>query len=185
MADQDALSGFDFSSFGGSGLFVKFQADKPVTLRVLTVDPVVQTQEFKDDKTGEITLSTKFCFIVYNFTEGKAQILSASPGIAKKIGEIHADPDFGANIRAVDIKISPTGESLRRKYELQVLQKTNEMTNKQIKEAQAIDLDKNVKDGTRMSLWTQEKPKPSEDDGEDPGTEDDEEEPINLDDIPF
>ena len=93
MSENDALSKFDFSSFGGSGLFVKFEAGKPLTLRVLTVDPVVQQQEFEDSK-GEITLTTKFCFIVYNFTDEKAQILSASPGVAKKIGEKRPDVDF-------------------------------------------------------------------------------------------
>lgn len=179
MAEDDALSKFDFSSFGGSDLFLKFEAGKPITLRVLTTDPVVQQQEFTDEKTDEVTFSTKFCFVVYNFTDNKAQIMSASPTIAKKIGELHVDPEFGANIKGIDLRISPTGEKLTRRYDLQVLPKARELTQEQIAEARKINLDDKVKDGSRMSLWKPKKeelPDPIEDLGG---------EPINIDDIPF
>lgn len=196
MSEQDALSKFDFSSFGGSGLFVKFEAGKPLTLRVLTTDPVVQQQEYEDDKTGEVTLSTKFCFVVYNFTDEKAQILSATPAIARKIGELHVDPEFGSNIKQIDVRISPTGEKLTRRYDIQVLPKARELTSAQIKEAQSIDLDEKVKDGTRMGMYkpvetrgyetakaTAETLRPAE--KEDEVTTEFGDEPINLDDIPF
>jgi hypothetical protein len=207
MSDTDALKGFDFGQFTGGGLFLKFEAGKPITLRVLTVDPMVTTQTFEASD-GEINVSTRFSFIVYNFTDGRAQILSASPGVAKKIGDIHADEDFGANIKKVDLKITPTGDKLTRRYEIQVLPKANEMTAEMIKEAQAINLDEKVKDGGRMSLYdpkTQPEPgktKPvavpangGEDDDKDivlskldmanEVDEIKEDEPINLDDIPF
>lgn len=195
MPEQDALSTFDFSTVGGSGLFVKFEAGKPLTLRVLTTDPVVANVAYEDKDTGETTVTTKFSFIVYNFTAGKAQILSASPSIARKIGELHVDPDFGANIKKIDIKISPTGEKLKRKYDIQVLLQAKELTSDMVKEAQAINLDDKV-EGDRMSLY--EPPKtPLTDQAEEgptaptPGTpedvviEDIGDEPINLDDIPF
>lgn len=186
MAEQDALKTFDWSGFSGGGLFLKFQAGKPVTLRVLTVDPVVTTKEFTN-KDGEINLSTQFSFIVYNFTDEKGQILSASPSVARKIGELHADTDFGADIRKIDIKITPTGEKLQRKYDIQVLPNPNQLTNEQIKECAAIKLDEAVKDGTRMSLYDPERvveKKPSEEE-QDVVIEDIGDEPINLDDIPF
>lgn len=191
MAEADALSKFDFSKVTKPSLFVKFEAGKPLVLRVLTVDPVVSTQTFEDEKTGETSVNTKFGFIVYNFTDEKAQILSATPNMAKKIGELHVDEDFGANIRKIDIKISPTGEKLKRRYDIQVLPKTNELTNAQIKEAQAIDLDEKIEGGSRMSLYDpkdfnkpEEKPTPAENDAE-VEIEDIGDEPVNLDDIPF
>ena len=189
MAESDALRGFDFSSFGGGGLFLKFQAGKPVTLRVLTTDPIVTTKEFEGSD-GEVNLSTQFSFIVYNFTDSKAQILSASPGVARKIGELHVDEDFGADIRKIDIKISPTGEKLTRKYDIQVLPKTNTLTTEQIKECAAIKLDEAVKDGDRMSLYDPEKVKAEPkavpaNGGDDEEVEVDTDEPIDLSDIPF
>lgn len=160
MAEADALSKFDFGSVT-SGIFLKFEAGKPLTIRVLTTDPVVYQNEFEDKETGEMTLTTKFAFIVYNFTDGRAQILQATPNMAKKIGELHTDPDFGANIREIDIKISPTGEKLMRRYDIQVLPKATEMTAAQINEAKEIDLDEKMKDkhGTRMTYWDPKKVK--------------------------
>jgi len=198
MSETDALSKFDFSKVTKPGLFIKFEAGKPLTLRILTVDPMVTTVTFEDEKTGEENLQTKFAFIVYNFTDSKAQILSATPNMAKKIGELHTDPDFGEDIRKIDIKISPTGEKLSRKYDIQVLPKTNELTNEQIKECVAIKLEDKVSDGQRMSFYKPEEKVIQVDDEEKhtPGvadaTKEDEvviedigDEPINLDDIPF
>ena len=186
---KDSLGKFDFSKFTGGGLYVKFEAGKPLTLRVLTTDPIVSTKEFTDPKTEEVTLSTKFSFIVYNWTDEKAQILSASPGVAKKISELHVDDDFGANIRNIDIKITPTGEQLRRKYDIQVLPKTQKLTSDQIKEAQGIDLDEKV-EGDRMSIYDPEERAASAEvasasKDEDTEIEDINDEPINMDDIPF
>jgi hypothetical protein len=215
MADQDALSNFDFDQFTGSGLFLKFKADKPVTVRVLTLDPVVSQTEFTDKKTGEVNLNSRFHFIVYNFTESKAQILGASPAMARKFGELHIDEDFGANIRNIDIKITPTGEGLERRYDIQVLPNTKTLTAEMIKDAQTIDLDKQVNDGKgRMSAWNQDMTGDKVGSGgsdkqmsgyeqakaqaamlgsskqesvaePDPIVEDIGDEPINLDDIPF
>lgn len=161
MAEQDVIGTFDYDQFGNAGIFLKFKADKPVTVRVLTTDPVISQTEFTDKKTGEINLNTRLNFIVYNFTEGKAQILGASPAMGRRFGELHTDEDFGANIRNIDIKIYPTGEGLERRYDIQVLPQTRELTNAMIKEAQAINLDDLVKDSQgRMSAY-QRKQQPS------------------------
>ncbi len=197
MAEQNALKTFDWESVTGKSLFLKFEAGKPVTLRVLTVDPVVKNDTYTDP-TGEVTLTTKFNFIVYNFTDERAQILSASPSIARKIGELDADPDFGANIKTIDIKITPTGEKLQRRYDIQVLPRAHTLTAEQVEECRAINLDEKIDGGQRMSFYT---PPEREGEGyanarakadelkarfnqdEEPPIE--EEDPINLDDIPF
>lgn len=155
MADKetDALSAFDFNKVGGGGnIWLKFEAGRPLTLRVLTVDPIVSQSEFVDKQTGEVDINTRFAFVVYNFTDNVAQILQASPGVAKRIGQLHKDPDFGADIRKIDIKISPTGEMKERRYDIQVLPKARDLTAGQIKEAAAIGLADKVK-GYRMSQW--------------------------------
>lgn len=178
-----------FGKFGGGGTFLKFKAGEPVVLRILTTDPVLSIDKLYGN--------TAFGFIVYNFTEGKAQILNASPGVAKRIQAIHFDDDFGANIRKIDLKISPEGEKLNRKYEIQVLPTTKELTPAMIDEAKGIDLEemisKNAGFTQRLSLYDQDEynrrnKEFNPEEGEGPVIVEDLEvdgEPINIDDIPF
>ncbi len=188
-AETDALSNFKFPK--GKGLFTTFEDGDSFKLRVLTTDPVVTTKEF-EGADGEVTISTKFAFVVYNFTLGKAQILNAGATIVKAIQKLHQDEEWGADIRKMDIKISATGQGMKRKYEIIPLPKSETLTNEQIKECQAIDLDTKIENGQRMSFY-----KPEEQTGyekakevaanlkQDVVIEDVGDEPINLDDIPF
>lgn len=192
MSEKDALAGFDFNKVGGGGLFLKFEAKRDITLRVLTVDPIVSQREFEDKQTGEKKLNTSFLFIVYNFTDGRAQILRASPGVARTIGQLHVDADFGANIRNTDIKIKPTGEGLERRYEIQVLRHSGsetKLTAEQVEEAKAIDLEKAGEGGYRLSEFDKNQKKRQEainrGDAPPAGAGGFDDEPINLDDIPF
>lgn len=203
MADKDALKDFDFNKVTGSGLFIKFKADVPVTVRILTTDPIISESEFTNKQTGEVNLNMKFHFIVWNWTEEKAQILSLSPNQARKISELHRDPDFGANIQKLDIKITPSGEMLERRYEIQVLPESKaRILNKQmIDEAKLIELDKSVRDSKgRMSEYEPEEKKQTTTPGYDKAKAvadnlskdkdgeadfDITDEPTNLDDIPF
>lgn len=211
MAEQDSLSGFDFNKVSKPGKFLKWEAGKPVTVRVLTKDPVVQERTFTDKKTDEINISTKFCFIVWNFTDEKAQILSAGPSMAKTFQRIANDPDFGSNLQKCDIKISPEGEMLDRVYDINVLRHSGsekQITAAMVAEAKELDLDNDVTEGNkgRLSQYEPNGVKPGKkataaSEGTDSLPEDDEDqtppanqdvviedigdEPINLDDIPF
>ena len=197
MAEQDSLSSFDFNKVTPPSKFLKFEADKPVTIRVLTRDPVVQQREYPQAN-GEVNLRTTFCFVVWNFTDEKAQILSASPTMSKIFQRFGKDEDFGANLQKCDIKISPEGEKLERIYDINVLRHSGnekQLTNAMIKEAQAINLDKDVKDNKgRLSEWQPDhksgydKAKEVRDKLEDKDNLNEaglEGEEINLDDIPF
>lgn len=197
MAEQDSLSNFDFGKVSKPGKYLKFEAGKPITVRVLTKDPVVQERSFTDKKTGEINISTKFCFIVWNFTEERAQILSAGPSMAKTFQRIANDSDFGNNLQKCDIKISPEGEMLDRVYDINVLRHSGsekELTRDMIREAQEINLDEDVQENKgRLSEWDPQGVKPGRKNTlEEPAPEVPDEviedigdEPINLDDIPF
>lgn len=184
---SDPLSNFDFSSFGGSGLFVKFLPGEPLTLRVLTTDPMVTNESYDDKRTGETIVGTKFSFIVYNFTEDKAQIWKATAKTASKIGELHVDEDFGANIQKIDLKVTAPNKGEIKAYDIQVLPKARELTGVQLEEAKAIDLDEKIKDGQRMSFY---KPEEKQVPVKQIETAEDEvhevtDEPIDLSDIPF
>jgi hypothetical protein len=198
MAEQDSLSSFDFKKISKPGKFLKFEAGRPVTIRILTKDPVIQERAFEGD--GETKLSTKFCFVVWSFTDEKAQILSATGNMAQTFQRIANDEDFGSNLQKCDIKISPEGEKLKRIYDINVVRHSgNEkpLTEEMIDEAREIDLDNDVQDSRgRLSEWQPSQvtsgyskaraiadslgAKTQDDVIEDIGDE-----PINLDDIPF
>jgi hypothetical protein len=184
MPDNDALKEFKFPK--GKGLFVTFEDGDEFKLRVLTTDPVVSTKEFVGAD-GEINLSTKFGFIVYNFTLGRAQILNAGATITKEIQRLHQDEEWGANIKNMDIKISAAGQGLKRKYTVTPLPKPEQLTAEQINECKAVDLDGKIENGQRMSFYKpdEEKVIQVEDKLDEVAEVDDGSEPISLDDIPF
>lgn len=157
MAEADALSKFDFSKVTGGGLFLKFVPGDPVVVRVLTVDPIVTNESYEDKRTGDKIVATKFSFVVYNWSEKKAQILKATPNTAKQIGELHTDVDFGADIRKIDLKITPPNAGEIKAYDIQVLPQAKELTKDIIRECAAIKLDEKV-EGDRMSLYERGEP---------------------------
>lgn len=195
MAEQDALASFDMDQFAKPSIYLKFEPGKPVTVRVLTIDPIVYNNSFEDKRKGETVVQTKFAWIVFNFSLGKAQVMQTTPNLAKKLQELHVDPDFGANIRNIDLKITPPEAGTIAAYEVQVLPKAQAMSNEQIRAAMSLDLDKLFEDknGMRINSYDPKKFKSADlDDGGAQSTgegEDttllDDSEPINLDDIPF
>lgn len=157
MSETDALSTFDFSKVMKPGVWLKFVPGEPFTLRILTTDPLVTSESYEDKRTGETRVDTKFSFIVYNFTLDKAQVLKTTPKTAQRIAEIHLDDEYGADIRKVDVRITPPEKNEIKAYLVEVLQKTRTLTNDQIKEAQAISLEDLMPDGGRMSFYDKDK----------------------------
>lgn len=192
---EDALKDFDMDQFQKPSVFLKFEPGKAVVVRVLTTDPVLYNTSFEDKKKNETVVTTKFAWIVYNFTKQMAQVMQTTPNLAKKLQELHVDPDFGANLKEIDLKITPPAAGIIAAYDVQVLPKPQEMTNEQVKECLKIKLDELFEDkgGMRMTSYDPKKFKPavatedtddSEPEPEMPeGLEDGE--PIDLNDIPF
>jgi hypothetical protein len=194
MPEHDPLSSFDMGQVMKPSVYLKFTPGEPVVVRVLTTDPYIFNSVFQDKKTGEDVISTKFAWTVYNFTAKQAQVMQTTPNLAKKLQELHGDVDFGANLKSIDLKITPPAPGVIAAYDVQVLPKVHEMTNEQIKAAMKINLDELFKDkfGMRMNSYDPNKFK-STTLGEQGGEDDTEEEdglldggePLNLDDIPF
>lgn len=202
MAEKDSLSKFDFNRVGGAGKFLKFVAGESVTIRVLTKDPVVTEQIFKNGE--EESFSTKFNFVVWNFTAEKAQILSATATMCRTFQRVATDEDYGSNLQKCDFKISAEGEKKQRTYDINVLRHSGnekELTKDMIEEARKINLDKDVQDNKgRLSVWEppvkDEEPADYSEDSpghaeakkvrDALGNEDNlDDEPINIDEIPF
>lgn len=148
--EKDALSKFQFKNEGGSDLFVTIKAGEPQKLRVLTLDPIVHVDKFAN---------TRYAFVVWNYTQDKAQILDKGASISRQLSDIHLDEDFDP-LNKVDVKISATGEGMETRYNVSVLPKTETLTTDQIKEAANIKLDEVIKNGTRMSEINEGKPMP-------------------------
>ena len=167
---------------GGGGLFTSLTDGSPVKLRVLTIDPMVSK-----DKWG----GTKFAFIVWNYTEDKAQILNKGISIAKEIRRLHLDEDYGANIQKMGVKITTTGQLKETKYSVDPLPNVDELTKEQVAEAKKIRLEDAIKLGQRYSKINSvdELESPEEVITEVEETQDvvidDDDEDVDLSDIPF
>lgn len=96
MAKEEANALAD-AKFGG-GLYLK---DFPAKIRVLTRDPMVYSKY----------ANTFYAFAVLNLESNTVQVLAKGPGFAKRFSEINADPDFGEDIRKIDLKVTTNGKS--------------------------------------------------------------------------
>lgn len=170
--ENDALSAARF----GGGLFL---SDFPAKIRVLTLDPVVSNDNYGN---------TKYAFVVWCHDDNKPHILNKGPGIAQRLSEIHTDPDFGGDLRKIDLKITTNGKSgIEIRYTITPVGAPYQLPAEQIKEAATINLESVVKNGIRLSEVNQGKRIPSanlEPESTDEIAEVDDA-PINLDDIPF
>lgn len=118
MNDQDALGGAKF----GGGLYLK---DFPAKIRVLTLDPMV----YNDPKFA----TTHYVFIIFNLEEGKVQIWDTTGGNASALQAIHLDPDFGGNLRGIDVKVLTNGkQGKERRYTIQTVGAPHNLTQEQL-----------------------------------------------------
>lgn len=182
MPETDALSGAKF----GSGLFL---TDFPVKIRVLTLDPLVHTDNYAN---------TRYAFVVLNVDENRVQVLDKGPGFAQEFQRIHGDPDFGNDVRGIDVKITTNGKSGKEtRYFFNAVGVPTPLTPEQLKTIKDanIDLDAIIRKGSPNAIRLSElnsgakmpsaELEPSDTSKDDVVIEDIGDEPINLDDIPF
>lgn len=172
----------------GGGLYLK---EFPAKIRVLTRDPMVYV-----DSTYA---ATHYVFAVYNLDEEKVQILDKGSSFASRFQEIDSDPDFGGDVRKIDIKITTNGKdgSKEVRYTLTPMGNPGSPSKTQLAIIieQGFNLAEKVKKNnpnalrlsevnSGMKLEEPEESLPSSD-KKDVVIEDIGDEPINLDDIPF
>lgn len=185
MSETDALGNAKF----GSGVFL---TDFPVKIRVLTLDPLVHTDNYGN---------TRYAFVVYNVDENIVQVLDKGPGFASSFQSIHTDEDLsGGDIRRIDVKIKTNGKSGKEtRYEFNTVGTPSDLTQEQLKviKDSSVDLDTIIKKNSPNALRLSEinagkKLKPAEyatssDDLKDKDViiEDIDDKPIDLGEIPF
>ena len=70
---------------GSDGLYLKLSDGDSVKIRIAS-EPAIFTQEFNND--GEVTVSTKFAWVVWNRNEKKAQVFNGGKSIYNQIADL-------------------------------------------------------------------------------------------------
>lgn len=142
----DGLRNIRLKDSSSGGDFIKFKDGEPVKVRIFSTNPLIANDQFGN---------TKYNFSCWNFTEARAMVLSAGATITRAISDLHNDEDYGADVTKVDIKITPTGEKMERRYTIQVLPKPATLTPEDVAKAEELDanLEKLVKNGIRAEEY--------------------------------
>lgn len=193
MNDIESIKGFQPKSEGG-GLFLKLSDGEEVKVRITSL-PVIFENEFKLGE--EISLSTRFGFVVWNHDLNKAQIwVTNSATYGQQVSPLLEDEEYG-DWREYDVKIKRTGEKAQTRYHLRPGVKHYALDKVQQDTCDAIDLLGNIKksDSASKVMWLSEyreleegpkiKNKVSEKEEETINLDTPDDEPINLDEIPF
>jgi hypothetical protein len=141
---------------GGGDTFIKFETGKAVKLRVYSNNPTISIDNYGN---------TRYSFVVWDYESGKAKILSKGTSIAKPIAELDSDEDFGADITKQDLKITPTGDGMERRYTITVLPKPNILATEATDSLKELDdkLEQIIKNGIRASDFNNGKQVPAGD----------------------
>jgi hypothetical protein len=167
---KDPLAEFAFRE--SNNLFLSPKKGDSIKMRVFTINPMVSTDKFNNKR---------FAFVVWNYNEGRAQILNKGASIAKLVQRLHLDKDYGSDIRNIDVKLTATStgsESKDVEYSIIPLPKAESLTPDIQSEVDKINLEEIIPTGQRLSEYMSG-------DGDEEPIEPAEDEPMNLDGIPF
>lgn len=180
-----------------AGKYFKPEDGKIYSLRVAS-EPVIFDNVFNGPKGTQI--STRYAWIVYNYTTKLAQIWQLPPTGYKKIRELAMNPKWGDPTSGkYDLDYKRTGTSLDTEHSIIPVPGEGALTEDQQKEVDGIDLLESISagKGAERVQWLKDamKGRPAREKAEDEAMqggktddvviEDIGDEPINLDDIPF
>lgn len=199
----------DYNPPSEAGTYLKLNDGESAKIRITSL-PVIFQNEFKMG--DEVTLSTKFAFVIWNHDAGKAQVWETNGATyAQQIKPLlnPVDDDQESDWRKFDIRITRTGEKAQTRYNIKAGTKVYDLDDDQLEAVAAIDIiaTLNKSDGKTQVMWlsqwreleeeakkksktiikeTVDTIKPAKPDVVvEPTEEELGDEPINLDDIPF
>lgn len=152
-SDIDAIRGYNPPS--GAGSFLKLNDSETAKVRITSL-PVIFQNEFKMG--DEVTLSTRFAFIVWNHDAERAQIWQTNGATyGQQLSPLLEDDEYG-DWREYDVKISRSGEKAQTRYTIRPGIKRYELTDEQLNAVNSIDivsvLDKS--DNASQVMWLSE-----------------------------
>lgn len=142
-----------YTAQGGSGLYVKFEDDKEVRVRIMS-EPFVLNNKFTDKQSGEVRYSVYHAWVVLNRNESdKPQIMQLPGGPYNEIATLVKDPEYG-DVANYDLKITRHNTNSKYSYSVNASPKRSPITDEEKTAAMVIDVIESVgKDGTPvMSL---------------------------------
>lgn len=170
---------------GISGLYLKINDGEAIKMRIAS-EPAIFTQEFTDKETGEVSISTRYAWIIWNRSEKKAQVFQGGKSIFNQLADLVEEWNDPSGF---DITIKRTGTMLETRYAVTPAPKSVDLTKEEKAECDKIDLLSAIKgqwlkDFVESEGETRKTPaKSSMIDEVAPVP--DSNEPINLDDISF
>lgn len=174
------------------GLYLRINDGETVTLRIAS-EPAVFDSEYKGN------ISTKYAWKVYNFNEDVAQVFQNSATFYSQIANLAEDEEYGDPTQ-YNIKVTRKGEGTDTKYHVLPGTKREPLTEEQQAKIDEVDLigsvEKSpsamrvqmlsdvVKNGREQVDESELPTRDINEDVEDPLMDEDDK-PINLDEIPF
>lgn len=155
-SDIDKIRGYNPPSEGGGGTFLKLADGESVKVRITSL-PVIFQNEFKNPD-GEVTISTRFAFIVWNHDIGKPQVWGTNGATyGQQIAPLLEDDEYG-DWREYDVKISRTGEKAQTRYSVRPGVKRYKLEADQLTQCNNIDIIAQVGKGMGVSqvMWLSE-----------------------------
>lgn len=122
---------------GAGGLFLKLDPDTSVKVR-LTSDPYIFNSEYQG------TVSTKYAWVVYNYSDEKGQVLQLPVTGFRALKAIAEDPEWG-DPQGFDITVNREGSGKETKYHLTPSPNKQPLTKEMKDEVEKVDITKAIK----------------------------------------
>jgi hypothetical protein len=126
---------------GGDGLFLDLKDGDSTVVRIYS-EPAIASQEFKNEETGEVNITTKYSWVVWNRDSESAQVFSKGASVFKQIAALVED---WGEPTGFDIRISRKGTMMATRWTIVPVPKSADLTDEQKAECAKIDLLKSVK----------------------------------------
>jgi hypothetical protein len=125
-----------------AGKYFKLKDGEEALIRITSDSSkaLIYQNTFTDKNTGEVTMSNRFAYVIWNHTAKRAQVWSGVSGATyDKIKKYITNPSYG-DITQYDITVSREGELLQTKYDIVAGRENYELTPAQLEECAKIDL---------------------------------------------
>ena len=126
---------------GGDGLFLDIKDGEKAKVRIAS-EPAISSNEYRNEDTGEVSLSTRYSWVVWNRDEKKAQIFSRGASIFKQLAALIEE--WGEPTE-FDITIKRTGSMLATRWTVTPARKSVNLTEEEQAECDKIYLLKATK----------------------------------------
>lgn len=176
---------------GNGGQYLKFEDAQPIRLRIVS-EPVVFDSIFKQGTKDQV--STRYAWIVWNYDEEKPQVMVLPTTAYRMVADLGADDDWGDPVDApYNLKITRRGTGLETRFTVNPSVAKEELNEDKQNQIKGINLIKAIESSPSSSrveylrdvISNGDRTTSTKKQDQDVVIDDIDDEPINLDDIPF